>query len=84
MDRSKISTEWLKGLSEEEKESFKKTLLNSDFILDKLREILYNRCQEKESTKISDYDKASWSHYQAHKNGAIDELKTVINLITFE
>ena len=70
-----MQTKWLSHLkTEEEREEFKKTLRNSRFALDKLREIVYNIRKDREVVKQQDYNNPSWAYLQAHNNGYLEAL----------
>lgn len=76
----KVNSQWLKGLTDREKEDFINLLTNNRKILDKLQEIVYNIVNELETSHKTDYDCPSWSHKQAHKNGEVEMAKRIIQL----
>lgn len=80
----KISEAWLRGLQDENRESFKKEVISSKKVLDKLVEILYNMEEGKREVSLPDYDNPSWSHKQAHLNGELAAIRKVIELITIK
>ncbi len=76
--------DWTKHLkTEEEQKKFEASLRSSRFVLERLEEILRERLDNVEATelKIDEYDNASWSSKQAHRNGQRSELKQVLRLI---
>ena len=73
--------EWLKGLSPSEADKYKKSIISSKLVLDKLIEMCYNRRKEIDK-QVFDYDTPSWSHKQAHNNGYKECLDDIIQLIT--
>ena len=78
---------WTRHLKEpSDKERFKKNLLNSRFILERLIEIMQEDADQLETNEISlsTYDSPSWSHQQAHKNGQRSQIRKYINLITLD
>lgn len=78
----KINTQWLQGLSEKEAETFKKSVLGSKIVLDKLVEICYNIGSNDKKMREKDYDCPSWSHKQAHLNGKAEMLEQIISIIS--
>tara|TARA_Y100001963_G_C6789717_1_gene454806 strand:- start:59 stop:313 length:255 start_codon:yes stop_codon:yes gene_type:complete len=78
-----IKTEWLKGVNDpKEREKEKKIIENSNFLLDKLKEICYNKLTELENVNKSDYDNPSWAYKQAHVNGEKQAYRSIIELCT--
>jgi hypothetical protein len=71
----------LKG---DEADNLKQQILQAQIVLDKLREIVYNRVKEAQSTPLVDYDCPSWSHRQAHQNGQVAAFKEIIALLTLD
>lgn len=65
------------------KENLKKTILSSKFVLDILREMVYNIYVDSLSVSQSDYNNPSWSHVQAHKNGEQEALRKILDLLDF-
>lgn len=80
----RVKAPWYQGLNSKEKEDFVNTLLSSQKVLDKLREIVYNMSINEEKVKTIDYDSPSWSHKQAHLNGKLEAYRTVLDLLTFK
>lgn len=78
----KISEQWLAGLPSAEREGFKKEVLSSKKVLDKLKEMLYNIGEGKRESVLHDYDSPSWAFKQAHINGEVAMIKAVIELIS--
>lgn len=72
---------WLGNLKNDERENFKQSILISKNVLDKLKEIVYNMANEKESVVSYDYDSPSWSHKQAHNNGFLDACRKIIEIV---
>lgn len=75
----KIKQAWLQG--EPDPEEFKKYILSSGKVLDKLRKIVYNKCMSTEKTREVDYDCPSWSHKQAHQNGKVEAYKEILDIL---
>lgn len=65
----KVNEAWLRGLQGQERDQMKKMVVDSEKLLDKLKEILYNMRESRETISSIDYDNPSWSHKQAHLNG---------------
>lgn len=81
---SKLKTAWIAGIKDpSERESFSSQVLSSQKVLDKLRQIVYNKVLDGERVSVGDYDNPSWSHKQADRNGYLRGLREVIELLTF-
>lgn len=79
----KISTKWFHGLPKEDHDEFRKTILSYDRdpVLRQLKKIIESKLAETNKTNTTDYDKASWPFYQAHKNGQQEALNDLITLL---
>lgn len=76
-----IPSEWLaKCENDEDKEELKQYLLNSSRLFDLLKDMLQRRYDQEWGARLVDYDSASWSHKQAHKNGRMDALEEIYKL----
>jgi hypothetical protein len=81
----RLAVDWTKHLPEEQKEEFEKSVRNSFHVLDRLFQIVEEKIAEvhdKES-KEADYSSNSWAYLQAHRNGKIEGLKKVKDLLSF-
>lgn len=78
-----LQAQWLGNLKGEDRENFKKQVLNSKIVLDKLHEIVYNMYMENRNVNAVDYSCPSWSHLQAHTNGFNEALQRVLKLLDF-
>lgn len=77
-----MNLKWLDHLKDpKEREDFKKYVLNSRPVLDKLSKIVYNMSIERGKVSESDYDSASWAYKQAHKNGFNEALEKIQSLL---
>lgn len=82
MTKITINSAWIRDAkTEEERERIYKEVINSNFLLDKLRKICYNISIELEEVSSPDYDSASWSHKQAHRNGQLDILRKLNKIL---
>lgn len=80
----KLKTAWISHLRDaESKEQFTAQVLASEKVLDKLREIVYNKVLDGEKVSVVDYDSPSWSHKQADRNGYLRGLREVLELLQF-
>jgi hypothetical protein len=80
-----IQVEWFDGLSKDvDKENFEKSLLSSKIILDRLKEICYNRQDKLNRARLKDYDSPNWCMKRAHQDGKVDALDDIISLITLD
>lgn len=75
---------WLGASKGEERENLRSEVLQSQKVLDKLKEIVYNMRNEKSTVKTSDYNSSSWSHEQAHRNGYVEACDSIVSLLTLE
>ena len=77
-------TAWTNHLkTSEEKERFEQLFRNSSSVLERLEELVKSDLNglERSETDIKSYDSPSWSHKQAHKNGAREAFNTILKLI---
>lgn len=79
-----MQAQWLGNLKGEDRDNFKSQILNSKIVLDKLQEIVYNMYTEVRTVNAIDYDCPSWSHKQAHTNGACETLEKILKLLDFK
>lgn len=79
-----MKSEWLGSLKGQDREDFKNSVLASQIVLDKLREIVYNMHKKDNNSKLVDYDCPSWSHRQAHTNGRLEALSQILELLEFK
>ncbi len=79
-----MKTVWTQGLKNPtEKEEFEKTVYASKKVLDKLKDIVYNKINGVEKTSVEDYKSPSWAYLQADKNGyrrALEEITSILTL----
>jgi hypothetical protein len=79
-----MKTIWLKeAKTPQEREEIKKTILNSTFALDILRNIVYNIDIGLTNVSSEDYDNPSWSHKQAHINGRQETIREILAILDF-
>lgn len=77
-----IPSEWFaKCESDEDKEELRQYLQNSSRLFDLLKNMIQRRYDQEWGAKVADYDSASWSHKQAHKNGRSDAFEEIYKLI---
>lgn len=76
-----MKTQWFAGMKPAEAEVFKQNLIQSKKVLDKLSEIVYNMVKDRREVSVKDYDSPSWSHRQAHTNGAEEMGRKIIDLL---
>jgi hypothetical protein len=73
---------WLSNFKTEEEKTKRETELNhylNSWPFARLVEILH---QEKETlTRSSDYDSPSWAYQQAHNNGRLQQIETILSMI---
>ena len=74
---------WFSHLPSSEQEEFKKLVLGSQKVLDKLKQLCYNTIQNGVLPSSQDYDNPSWAYKQADRNGylrAHQELYDLLNV----
>ena len=79
-----MQTKWFQHLkTQAEQEEFKKVVLNSNLVLDRLRDLCYNTIKNGEKSSLTDYDSPSWAYKQADQlgyNRAYQEIITLLDL----
>lgn len=68
----------------DEQEEFKKNVLGSKIVLDKLKEIVYNKSKSQEKSTTADYDSPSWAYRQADKVGYSRALEEIMSILTMD
>jgi len=77
-----MNSHWAKVCEDEnERESLKKYLENSNFLLDKLTKICYNIMEDSERVSKKNYNSPGWAYEQAHRNGEVDSIKKILEII---
>ena len=80
-----MKTLWFQHIKEKEKqEEFKKSVIGSKIVLDKLKEVCYTLSKNGERSSLSDYDSPSWALRQADKIGYARALKEIIEILTID
>jgi len=77
-----MKTTWFTNLPKDQQEGFKKQVLSSKDVLERLRQILEDK--QTEVVLSTDYDNPSWAYKQADRNGYDRALTEVINLVTMK
>lgn len=81
------SLEWTSHIKDPvKKKEFEDLLFNSTTILNRLSDVLRSKglSLARVEGNMEEYDNPSWAFKQAHVNGRKQELKTVLQLITFD
>lgn len=79
----KLGMDWFKNArTPEEKEKVQALVLNSEPLLDLLRQILEMRKMGMTAFTEKNYENPSWAHLQAHRNGRIEEIDYLLKLLT--
>ena len=77
----KIKLVWTSHLkTKEEKERFKKQVLSSSEVLERLSDII-SEYSESCVMEKPDYDSPSWAYKQAHYNGYINALEDIFKIL---
>lgn len=75
---------WFSHLPKSDQENFKKLVLGSKKVLDRLQEICYNTIQSGVVPAKADYDSPSWAYIQADRNGYLRAFKEIHDLLNLE
>lgn len=81
-----ISTEWVKNIDDQkDRDDFESILRNSTFLLDRLRAILAEWENDVYSADRSkkQYETANWEELQAHRNGNLETILKLKDLLSF-
>ena len=79
-------TRWTQHLdTDEEKEKFKREIINSRFVLDRIKQMIEEDEKSLDRSEMDQriYDIPNWEYRQAHKNGVrqyMATIKTLLNL----
>lgn len=76
-----MQARWFSHLPSSQQEDFKKLVLGSHKVLDKLLDLCYTTIQNAELTKLDDYESPSWSHRQADRNGYLRAYREMADLV---
>ena len=76
-----IATDWIQGMTQEEKIEFEKSWRNSTFVLDKLKLIIERSLKSLEIDQEDDYDHPQWPIKRADRNGRVKELRRILKLL---
>jgi hypothetical protein len=77
-----MQTVWLKDVKD--RESFEKRVRSSKEVLDKLKEICYNKQLEITRVRLKDYTAPNYIAERAHRDGYSDCLDYIISLLTLD
>lgn len=75
---------WFSHLPKSEQENFKKLVLGSKKVLDRLQEICYNTIHDGVVPSKGDYDNPSWAYKQADRNGYLRAFQEIHDLLKLE
>lgn len=76
-----MKTIWFMDLPKDQQEGFKKQVISSKDVLEKLEEIV--KAKMKEVVLSEDYNNPSWAYKQADRNGYNRALTEVLNILKF-
>lgn len=79
-----MQAQWFSNLPKDKQEEFKKNVISSQKVLDRLREICYNTIQNGVAAKETDYDSPSWAYKQADLNGYLRAYREIMQLATLD
>lgn len=78
-----MKSKWLAGLSDQEKEDLKASIIAASPAFKRLKTLLEGKYDESRTSQLKrdTYDKAAWPYYQADCNGYQRAIQEMINLI---
>jgi hypothetical protein len=79
-----MQTRWYSSRPKAEHDEIKNIVVNSQKVLDILKEICYTTIQDGVMTKDEDYECPSWSHKQADRNGYLRAYRELLQLVTLD
>lgn len=80
-----MQTRWFSHLpNKNSQEEFKKLVLSSQKVLDRLKDICYNTIQDGVKTHETDYESPSWAYRQADQNGYRRAYQEIYDLLTLD
>ena len=79
-----MKTIWFQGLKQNEIENFKKSVLGSKIVLDKLKKMCYTMIKDGERSVSNDYESPAWAYKQADFIGYKRALERVIEVLTLD
>ena len=79
-----MQARWFSHLPKPDQEDFKKLVLSSPKVLDRLKELCYNTIQDGVKTKVVDYDSPSWAYREADRNGYLRAYQELYDLLTLD
>ena len=82
MELQPVQTKWFSHLPKDKQEDFKKMVLGSTKVLDRLLEICYNVTQNRELT-LADYDSPSWAFKAADRQGYLRAYREISEMLNF-
>lgn len=77
-----MKTTWFTHLPRDQQEGFKKQVLSSRDVLERLQKMLEDK--KTEVVLSTDYESPSWAYKQADRNGYDRALTEVINLLNMK
>ena len=83
---TKLATKWFGDLKDPAaKQKLEGIVKGSSIALTRLNEIVEDSLSSarRQEAKVSDYDTASWSHKQAHRNGYCQAMYEIQELLSF-
>jgi len=79
-----MQTRWFNHLPKAEQEDFKKLVLSSSKVLDRLKDLCYNTIQDGVKTRVTDYESPSWAYREADRNGYLRAYQELLELLTLD
>ena len=79
-----MQTRWYQHRPKAEQEEVKNIVVNSQKLLDILKEICYNTIQNGVKTQEADYDCPSWAFKQADQNGYLRAYNEILQLTNLD
>lgn len=77
-----MQIKWYSHLkNKQEQDEFKKYIINSGKVLDRIHDLCYNMIKDSENVSSTDYDSPSWAFKQADRNGYLRAYQEMIDLV---
>ena len=86
VNKERVAGQWLKGLTDKEKDDFKEYLANSTQLLSKITDMIEDRLVTLRHKEASEklFASPNWPYQQAYLMGSIHELTQFATLFTTE
>lgn len=77
-----MQVRWFSHLPTLAQNDFKKQVVGSKKVLDRLKDLCYNMSTVLDKTSEADFESSSWALKEAYRKGKRDQLKDIMDLVT--